>query len=93
MAKKPKGTTEILNHQTVRYFKIVGDHVVNYELSDVDLQSSTPQSLQNELMKNQLPGEVYNLIKNYQKIHPLFTERVEANSEFYSKVSEWFGED
>lgn len=90
--KKPSGTTEILNHQTVRYFKKEGDKVVNFELSDVDLQSSTPQYLQNEMMKSQLPSELQNLMKNYEKIQPLYQERVEANQDHYQQVASWYGD-
>ena len=64
--------------------------MVNYELSDADLQTTTPQYLQNEIMKSTLPDEFVNLMKNYQRIHPLYTERVEANQEHYKQIDEWY---
>jgi hypothetical protein len=91
VAKKPSSCTTILNFQTIRYYKVAEDgRVVNYELSDVDLQTSTPQYLQNEIMKSELPGEFANLMKNYEKIHPTYQERVEANQEYYGKIEAWY---
>jgi len=91
VAKKPSSCTTILNFQTIRYYKLAADgRVVNYELSDVDLQTSTPQYLQNEIMKSELPGEFTNLMKNYEKIHATYQERVEANQEYYDKIETWY---
>lgn len=91
VASKPKDATTIINHQTIRYYKLAEDgRVVNYELSDADLQTTTPQYLQNEIMKSTLPDEFVNLMKNYEQIHPLYTERVEANPEHYGQIEAWY---